>query len=181
MSDLPEAIERLERRLEALEQRVHTLEHPLAARWPHASPELEQVSAPQTAAASPLAPAGSMFQVLGSALLGIAGAYVLRAVEQASSVPKLAVASAGIVYAFLWLVWATRSRGGPRLASTIYAATSVLILAPMLWELSLRFKVISAPMSASVVCGYGLAAVGLAWKRDLAPVLRVACIAAAGD
>jgi hypothetical protein len=180
MSDLPEAIERLEKRLEALEQRVHTLEHPLAARWPHASAELEQISAPQTAAASPLAPAGSMFSVLGRALLGIAGAYVLRAVEQASSLPKLAVASAGIVYAFLWLVWAARARGGPRLASTIYAATSALILAPMLWELSLRFKVLPAPMSAIVVCGYGLTAVGLAWRRDLKPVLRVACIAAAG-
>jgi hypothetical protein len=170
MSDLPEAIERLEKRLEALEQRVHTLEHPLAARWPHPSPEVDETIAAKAAPASPLAPAGSMFQVLGSALLGIAGAYVLRAVEQASSVPKLAVASAGIVYAFLWLVWATRARGGPRLASTIYAATSALILAPMLWELSLRFNVLPAPISA----------VGLAWRRDLKPVLRVACVAAAG-
>ncbi len=180
MSDLPEAIERLEKRLEALEQRVCALEHPLAARWPHPLPKVEETIAAEAAPASPLAPAGSMFQVLGRALLGIAGAYVLRAIEAASSLPKLAVASAGIVYAFLWLVWAARARGGPRLASTIYAATSALILAPMLWELSLRFNVLPAPMSAIVVCGYGLAAVGLAWKRDLRPVLRVACIAAAG-
>ncbi len=180
MSDLPEAIERLEKRLEALEQRVCALEHPLAARWPRPSPEPEQTIAPQAASATPLTPAGSMFQVLGRAMLGIAGAYVLRAVEEASSLPKLAVASAAIVYAFLWLLWATRTRGGPRLATTVYAGTSALILAPMLWELSLRFRVISAPMSASVVCAYGLAAVGLAWKRDLALVLRVACIAAAG-
>jgi hypothetical protein len=180
MSDLPEAIERLEKRLEALEQRVNALEHPLAARWPRPSPELEGTSAQLAASATPLAPAGSMFSVLGRALLGIAGAYVLRAVEEASSLPKLAVASAGIMYAFLWLVWATRARGGPRLVSTVYAGTSALILAPMLWELSLRFNLLPAPISAIVVCGYGLAAVGLAWKGDLKPVLRVACIAAAG-
>lgn len=180
MNDLPEAIERLEKRLEALEQRVGALEHPLAVHWPRPSPELEQTIAPKAASAMPLAPAGSMFSVLGRAMLGIAGAYVLRAVEEASSVPKLAVASAGIAYAFLWLVWATRARGGPRLASTVYASTSALILAPMVWELSLRFNVLPAPLSAIVVCGYGLAAVGLAWKRDLKPVLRVACVAATG-
>jgi hypothetical protein len=50
----------------------------------------------------------------------------------------------------------------------------------MLWELTLRFKVLPAAMSAIVVCGYALGAVGLAWKRDLKPVLRVASIAAAG-
>ncbi len=180
MNDLPDEIERLEKRLEALERRVHALERPVAARWPHPSPELEAAPAPQAAAATPLAPAGSMFSVLGSAMLGIAGAYVLRAVEAASSLPKLAVASAGIVYAFLWLVWAARTRGGPRFASAIYAGTSALILAPMVWELTLRFKVFSPAIAAGVVCAYALAAMGRARKREVAPVLRVGCIAAAG-
>lgn len=181
MDDLRDVIERLEKRLEALEQRVHALEHPAAARWPHALPELEGRS---TAQAAPLAPAGSMFSVLGRAMLGIAGAYVLRAVEEASSLPKLAVASAGMAYAFLWLVWAARTRSGPRFASSIYAGTSALILAPMLWELTLRFKLLPTGMSASVLCAYALAAVGLAWKcegkRDPAPVVRVAGVASAG-
>jgi hypothetical protein len=180
MSELPGEIERLERRMKALERRVHALERPVAARWPHPSPELEAAPAPQAAAATPLAPAGSMFSVLGSAMLGIAGAYVLRAVEAASSLPKLAVASAGIVYAFLWLVWAARTRGGPRFAGAIYAGTSALILAPMVWELTLRFKVFSPAIAAGVVCAYALAAMGLARKREMAPVLRIGCIAAAG-
>ncbi len=38
--------------------------------------------------------------VLGIALLGIAGAYVLRALEQTGPLPRIAVAGAGIVYAF---------------------------------------------------------------------------------
>ncbi|MGA9060461.1 MAG: hypothetical protein WB341_02235 [Terracidiphilus sp.] len=187
MSDLPDATEQLKKRLEALEQcvatlepRVAALEHPLATRWPHPSPELEGRSAPEAAEGAALAPAGSMFSLLGRAMLGIAGAYVLRAVEEASSLPKLAVASAAIAYAFLWLVWAARTRRGPRFASAIYAGTSALILAPMLWELTLRFKVLPAALSAGVLCAYALAAAGLGWKRDLAPVVRVAGVASAG-
>ncbi len=71
-------------------------------------------------------------------------------------------------------------RGGPRFTSSIYAATSVLILTPMFWELTLRFKVLPASVAAVLVCGYALAAFVLQWKHDLKPVLRVACIAAAG-
>jgi hypothetical protein len=187
MNDPPDGIDRLAERIEALERCVHALEsrvdaleHPLAARWPKPNQEAETAAAPESATAGFAVDSGSLFPVLGKALLGIAGAYVLRAVEEASFLPRSAVASAGIVYAFLWLVLAARSRGGPRFTSTIYACTSALILAPMLWELTLRFKVLSPAMSASVVAAYALAGVGLAWRRAAAPVLRVALIAAAG-
>jgi hypothetical protein len=186
MSDLPDAIERLvkrvealERRVEALEPRVGTLEHPLAARWPHPTSEPKPESTAPTPAAAPQARPASPFPVLGKAMLGIAGAYVLRAVEDSSTVPKLAVALAGLAYAFLWLAGAARTRGGPRFADAIYACTSALILAPMLWELTLRFKVLTPAVAAGVLCAFALAAVGLAWKREQAPLLRVAWIAAA--
>ncbi len=135
-----------------------------------------------------------MFPVLGRALLGIAGAYVLRAVAESSALPKLAVACAGIAYAFLWLAWAARARRGTRFTSSVYAGTSALILAPMLWELTLRFEVFPATIAAGVVCGYALAALALSpfgravfsragsdreWPRDAAPMLRVVFIAAA--
>jgi hypothetical protein len=199
MSDLPDGIDRLTERLQGLEQRLvsmerrlDALEHPLAARWPPPSPQTETTPAPTSAA--PIVQSGSMFSVLGKAMLGIAGAYVLRALAESSSLPRLAVASAGIAYAFLWLVWAARVRGGPgsenRYASSIYAATSALILAPMLWELTLRFKVLPAAIAAGVVLGYALAALALAAfarggsHRELAPgaapPLRVAFVAAAG-
>jgi hypothetical protein len=196
MSDPPNGIDRLAKRLQALEQRLESmerrldaLEHPLAARSPHPSPETKASPAMAAAAAPPLAQSGGMFPVLGKAMLGIAGAYVLRAVAESSSLPRLAIASAGIAYAFLWLAWAARVRGGPRYTSSLYAGTSALILAPMLWELTLRFKVLPAAIAAGVLCGYALAALALAafgragfdreWSRNAAPVLRVAFIAAA--
>jgi hypothetical protein len=177
MQDLPDEIERLERRMEVLERRVHALEHPLEARWPDPSPEPEAGVPPLTEAA-PLAPAGNMFPVLGKAMLGVAGAYVLRAIEESSSLPRLTVAVAGIAYAFAWLLWALRVRSGPRFTNTIYAGTSALILAPMVWELTLRFKVFSPSLAAAVVCSFALAAIGLG--HDRLPVLRTSCIAAAG-
>jgi hypothetical protein len=179
MDDLPDEIERLEKRMEVLERRVHALEYPLDASWPHPAQELEDL--PAAPAVSPVvAPAGSIFPVLGKAMLGIAGAYVLRAVEASSSLPRLATAAAGIAYAFAWLAWAARVRGGLRFTSTIYAGTSSLILAPMVWELTLHFKVFSPVMAAGVVCGFALLAVGLAWTRDRLPVLRTGAISAAG-
>ncbi len=179
MNDLPDAIDCLAKRVEALERRVNMLEHPLAAQWAPPKLEPEAVAVAPAAATAPVTQSGSLFPVLGKSLLGIAGAYVLRAVEEASSFPRLAVASAGILYAFLWLVWAARRRGGPPLTSTIYACTSALILAPMLWELTLRFGVLAPAFAAGVVCAYALVAIGLAWKQDSAPLLRVAWIAAA--
>ncbi len=178
MHDLPDEIERFEKRIEGLERRVYVLEHPLETRWPVPSPEPEAVSAESIAAVKPAAPASSIFPVLGKAMLGVAGAYLLRAVEESSSRPRLVVAVAGIAYAFAWLVWATRVRGGPRFTSTIHAGTSALILAPMVWELTLRFKILSPSMAAAVVCSFALAAIALG--RDRLPVLRTACIAAAG-
>jgi hypothetical protein len=176
---LGENIALLEVRLEALESRVEALEHPLAASCPSPSSGVESALAATSPAEESPEQAGSLFPVLGRALLGIAGAYVLRAVEETGALPRLIVAAAGIAYAFLWLVWAARVRVGPRVVNSVYAATSALILAPMLWELTLRFNVLSAAAAAGVVCGFMLAAFTLAWKRDLKPVVRVASIAAA--
>ena len=117
--------------------------------------------------------------MLGKAMLGIAGAYLLRAVEESTSLPKLGVAAIAIAYAMLWLVWATRAPAGAWFASMTYACTSALILAPMLWELTLRFKVLPAAVTAGVLGAFVCAASALAWKRNLASVFWVANVTAA--
>jgi hypothetical protein len=174
MNGLPDTLKRLEARVETLEQRVYALEHPAGV----ANEIAAQVASATPAAVidEKLAPSltGGVFQVLGKAMLGIAGAYLLRAVAESSSLPRTAVAAAAIAYALGWLVWASRAKAGDWLAGTTYACTSALILAPMLWELTLRFKVLPATVSAVVVSGFVVAASLLAWKRDFAPVLWVA-------
>ena len=167
------ALERLAERLDELEERVSVLEHPPAARKPDSSPHAEIMPEPQVAATAPATQSGNMFPVMGRAMLGIAGAYLLRAVAESGAVPRIAVVAAGIAYAFLWLVWAGLAREGPRLKSSIYACTSALILAPMLWELTLDFHLLPVSVTAGVLCAYAAAALALGWKRDIAPVLRV--------
>ena len=75
-------------RLETLERRVYVLEHPAGAS--SALPVQEPSSSPVAQAGEQLSGSltGGAFSVLGKAMLGIAGAYLLRAVAESSSLPK---------------------------------------------------------------------------------------------
>jgi len=176
MNDLPGTLEMLSTRLDALEERVHALEHPEAATAPAATgPAAPALALDQT----PVEQSGSVFPVLGRAMLGIAGAYVLRATAQSSSLPRQVIAALAIAYAAAWLVWAARSKGSTLLARVVYASASALILAPMLWELTLHFKVISPAIAAAVLGAYVITASLLNRKHDVAPVVWLSHGAAA--
>lgn len=176
MDDCLDALARLDARLEVLERRLSALERLSQPAVPLA------VQAEGPARTSPpaedfvLPPAGGLFPVVGKAMLGIAGAYVLRAVAESGSFPKLVVAALALAYAGTWLVWAARVKTSVRLASTAYAATAALILAPMLGELTLRFGVLTAPVTAALLSAFVIAAAALAWKSNSAPVMWVAAI-----
>jgi len=183
MNDLPDTLAGLTARLEQLELRVEALEHPAAAAIavPPAGASLAALdltaAGAEPAAVRPIAAsepfAGGAFPILGKALLGIAGAYVLRAVAESGSLPRGAVAAIAIVYAITWLVWAVRVPAEAWFASVTYACTSALILAPMLWELTLRFKVLSAPLAAAALGAFVCAGTLLAWKPNRTAVFWV--------
>lgn len=179
MHDLPEDLEALTSRVDALEKRVHELEHPSEVTAMPLAPSAHAPARSQLAEDSAIEQAGSVFPVLGRAMLGIAGAYLLRAFEQSSPFYREAIAAVAIVYALAWLVWATRARAAAAYARAIYACTSALILAPMLWELTLRFKILSPSLAAAVLCGFVALAMVLAWKQNFSPVFWVAHAAAA--
>jgi hypothetical protein len=111
-------------------------------------------------------------------MLGIAGAYLLRAVAESGSLPQLVIVALALAYAGMWLLWAARVPANIPFASAAYAVTSGLILAPMLWELTLRFKVLPASVTAGVLTAFVAGASVLAWKRNLVPVLWVANVTA---
>jgi len=179
MNSLPEPYEALMARLEALERRVSALERP--------SEKIEEAVVQSPAASAPnalLAPeqaeafGGFSFPVLGKAMLGIAGAYMLRAVEESGSAPRTSVAVVAIIYALLWLVGAARSSTAGWFPRAAYSCTSALILAPMLWEVTLRFQALPAWASAAALGIFAFAAMALAWRRNLAPVVWVADLGA---
>ena len=178
MDNLPEVLARINTRLDALENRVALFEHlsNADAPLPAAAPASRQVPA----AASPsLSQAGAIFPVLGRAMLGMAGAYALRALAESGSFPKLAAVALAIAYAAAWLVGAVRVPARPRFAGATYAGTSALILAPMLWEITLRFKVLSPAAAAGVLATFVFAAYVLAWKKHLTAVVGVAFLTGA--
>ena len=92
MDDPSETLARVCRRLDQLEDRVSAIEHmpqpaiPLAV---HNLVAQAQVRGSENALPQPV----GVFPVVGRAMLGIAGAYVLRAVAESGAVPKLAVES----------------------------------------------------------------------------------------
>ena len=176
MDDLLDALVRLTARLESVERRISALERsaPVAlaltqtARSPSGTPLTEKLELPQDR---------GVFPVVGKAMLGIAGAYVLRAVAESGSFPRLAIVALALAYAGTWLVWAARIPAGDRLASTAYAATAALILAPMLGELRLRFQVLPDSATAILLTAFVLTASALAWKHDLTCITWVAGVA----
>ncbi len=179
MNDLPEVLESFSQRLDELEKRVHALERQGEAL---ASAAVPPQAVPAKASAKQRGPnerTTNVFALTGRAMLGIAGAYVLRAVSASGAVPRQAIAAIGIAYAIAWMVWASRSAAAARLQAAIYAGTSALILAPMLWELILHFKELSPGWAAGVLAGYAAAATALAWKRDQPAIEWIAQGAAA--
>jgi hypothetical protein len=180
MDDL-DALARLTARIENLEQRICTLEHPSATA--SSVPSAAAISAsrstsPQTSAkAIPFVKDSGVFAVLGKAMLGIAGAYVLRAVAESGSFPKLAVVVLALAYAGTWLVWAARVPAEAVFVGTVYASTAALIMAPMLWELTLRFDVLPTSVTAAVLCVSMVTAYALGWKRRLTSVVLVTSFA----
>ena len=154
-----EPVERLGARLDSLEQRVAALELREASPALPAAAARRPVVAKRPGAES--SGTGSMggFPVLGKAMLGIAGAYLLRALAQSESGLRPAVAWTGVAYALTWLGAAARARGDASFARFAYACTSALILAPMLWELTLGFQVLAPAAAAAALAVY----VGMAY------------------
>lgn len=125
-----------------------------------------------------LAETSGIFPVVGKAMLGIAGAYLLRAAAESGSFPKMGVVALALAYAAMWLILAARVRAGETFASTAYAVTSALILAPMLAELTLVFRVLAPSATAFVLAVFVAAAFTLTWRRDLPSVVWVATVTA---
>jgi hypothetical protein len=122
-------------------------------------------------------PAG-VFTTVGKAVLGMAGAYLLRAVAESGSVPKVAVVAVAIVYAAAWMVWSARVYAKSHFASVVYAVTSAMILTPMLWETTVRFQALAPAVTGAVLVGYVVLTLVLAREHDLELAPWVATIAA---
>ena len=172
-------LEELSARVNELERRVCALEHPSETRAAHGeAPASSVTGAAPSGEARPAQPQPSVFPVFGRAVLGIAGAYLLRAVGESGTIPPGFAVTLALVCAAAWLVWAAWPKTQTGLARYCYAVTAALILSPMLWEATVRFQMIQPPVTAAILAAFALLAMSLAWRRNSSPIAWVGMLTA---
>src|SRR5271166_6562463 len=176
-------VERLNEQVQELERRVAALEsepgrsHPAAPESSYVVPEKPRP--PATWFGFPSAEIyGGAVPVLGKAVLGIAGAYLLRAIAESGTIARLPILIVAIVYAGWWMIWAVRIQAADRFASITFGITSALILSPLLWESTVRFQVLAPAFAAVVLVAFVVLAFALSWRRNLQLIPWVATLAA---
>jgi len=149
-----------------LRQRVLNLEERLGSTV--AAPGMS-VEAPEVPVLAPPLPAWfglppNTVPVLGRMLVAIAGAYVLRALTDWGVLPAAAGVAIGLIYGLIWLWVAARSPVEAKFAAALSCSTSVLIIAPLVWEAAGRLKVMSSGTSSGALAAFALVALVLGSK-----------------
>jgi hypothetical protein len=167
----------LEREIRDLANRISQIEAHLglAAHTAESLPATIQASA---ATAPP--DLASIFPLAGRALLGLAGAYLLRSLTESGGIAHATGVAAGILYAMAWLVWAARTPAARRLEAAVHSLTSVLILSPLLWEATLNFHAISTWTAAAMLIAFGIFGLAVSWRKNLLIVATISVLAVLG-
>ncbi|MBL8231615.1 MAG: hypothetical protein JNL98_24170 [Bryobacterales bacterium] len=170
----------LQRRVRELERRVAYLEGE-KRNEPETSmvPQPVAVSGPGEAVSQPavLVDAASAVPVLGRSLLALAGAYLLRALTEMGALPAGVGITVGIAYATVWLGLAARTAPERKLNSIMYSLASVLILTPLIWEATVRFKVSPTALSAFILTSFTVLGLAISWRRNLTYIAWIATLA----
>jgi hypothetical protein len=175
--------------LHDLKTRVHNLEvfvglNPGIVDRTHSEPvpisgtPAETVPASEAGVEVPsLSTPSTLIPLFGKALVGLAAAYLLRALaEMGLLVLPLGVAIA-ILYSLVWLMWAARTPEAERSAAAVKAMTSVLILVPVLWEAQVRFNALSPWVVAAVLIFFSSAGLIISWRKNLTTIAWITTLA----
>ena len=190
-------LEDLSRDLDELRRRVVLLEHgPSASTAPvdelrrrdvllerTPSPTTAEIETPPPLTELELPPvagvewAAGLVPLFGWGLLGIAGAYLLRALTEAGYLPGLLGVGLGIVYAAWWLFLAAHRAHERPMFSIIHGLTAALIMAPMLWEMTVSFHLIPPLAASAVAVCFTVFGLAIGWQRNLTPIAWIATLA----
>jgi len=162
LDQLADEIECLKRRISALEQLVS-----------RSAPDITPVSSAVLPALN-LNPSAGAVVLLGKALLGIAGAYFLRALVEASILPRPLGIALGMLYSAAWLCLAARTPKAQRFAGALDACASILIFVPLLWEATMRFRVVPLWAAALLISFYAAFGIILSWIYPQPLTMRLA-------
>jgi hypothetical protein len=167
--DLQRRLARIERRLEMEAGEPAAPPAAIAARSP--AGDAAPTAAIETASVIPLA---------GRALLGLAGAYLLRALTESAYLSVQAGVAVGLLYALGWLVWAARTPAERRLETALHSLTAALVLAPLLWEATLRFHAVTTWTAGGILLFFTTFGLAVSWRKNLLIVATIATLTGLG-
>jgi len=170
---LNEEVAGLRRRVDCLERAAGLAPEPQAQ-----APPLPVLPAAGPVPELAIDQAGNLAPLFGWSLLGIAGAYLLRAMTESGTLPGFAGAGIGIAYAAYWLYLASRDALDKPIFSTVHGLTAALILAPMVYETTVRFRLIPLTTASAIVVLFALMGLGIGWKRNVNAIAWISTIAA---
>ena len=163
-------VQALQAELQALTERVARLEEAAGVVRAEAVPPVEPA---RLRGPLPLA-------ALGRAMLGLAGAYLLRALTESGTVAHGAGIAAGLVYAIGWMIAAAQTPGERRLETALHSLTSVLVLAPLLWEATLRFHAIRTWTAGGILLVFTACGLAVSWRKNILILATIALLAGLG-
>ena len=164
-------------RLDQLERRIARLELNGASDGPR--PTTTVPAAPRTAyravttAQFDAARIGSVFGSVAKAVLGLAGAYLLRAAAESGWLPHSAAIVAGFAYALTWIIAAGIVSNREKATSTIYALCSAVMLVGLVWENAAHSALLPPPLAALLILVYLCSGQLMGWVRDRGDVAVV--------
>ncbi len=192
---MEDRLARVEAKLESLARALGDVSGRLAAleRGARGGVAAERPAAPpaEAAATSGVAPAtpATVLPLLGRVFLVLGGAWLLRALTDAGTLPLAGGLAAGLVYAGAWLALADRAgAAGRRWSAEVHGVTAAIIAFPLVWEAATKFKMLSPAAAAvvlAVVAGGGLVVAGrrslaaLAWAVTMAGLVTAVALVAA--
>ncbi|MEW6744671.1 MAG: hypothetical protein AB1486_18095 [Planctomycetota bacterium] len=153
---MDERIERLETEVRRLAQNVSELQSRLAllegktVAGPVKAAARAQVAQPEQTPSVGWGAGGmsttGILSLIGRLFIVIGGAYLLRALTEASTISPALGVSLGLAYALLWLAAADRAAGKGLLWSSVFHGIAAALTAfPLLWEAATRFHIIQPP------------------------------------
>ena len=157
LGEIRQALDRLERRLAALEQRgSRTIARDVDER---AADEIADTRARPAGGG-----AGTVFALAGRGFLAFGGAFVLRALTESGVIGPTTGVWLGVSYAVAWIAAAEWTSGATRL---LHGWLSLAIGLPLVLEAAGRLELLSVGAGVAaltLVCGLAL---GVAWHRQL--------------
>jgi hypothetical protein len=118
--------------------------------------------------------------VVGRALLGLAGAYLLRALTESGTLPQKGGVAVGLVYAMSWLLWAARTPAAERLQTALHGLTAALVISPLIYEATAHFHAISTWTAGLLLFAFAVFGLTVSWRKELLIVATFATLAGLG-